>query len=103
EHDAEQRGLPRAVGPEDGEELATLEFEAEPVEERALAEAEREVVDRDDAHLTKAASSARACPSCHCWKVWPAGSVSRTGTTGMPARSAAERSCAVMGDRAWLL
>ena len=85
EQDADQRRLAGAVRAEDGEELAVLELEAEPFEERALAEAEREVVDRDDAHRASAAASARACASCHCWKVRCGGSVSRHRTTGMPA------------------
>ena len=85
EQDADQRRLAGAVRPEHGEQLAPLELEAEPFEQRAVAEPEREVVDGDDAHLARAAASARACASCHCWKVRCGGRVSVTGTTGMPA------------------
>src|SRR5438128_2493488 len=42
EQDPDQRCLAGAVRAEDGEELAALELEVEPVEERALAEPERE-------------------------------------------------------------
>ena len=39
--------LPVPFGPEDGQQLASLELEAEPFEQGAIAEPEREVVDRD--------------------------------------------------------
>ena len=80
-----QRRLARAVRPEHGEQLARLQLEAEPFEQGALTEPEREVVDGDDAHRASAAASARAWSSCHCWKVRCGGRVSVTGTTGMPA------------------
>ncbi len=103
EQDAEQRRLAGAVRPEHGQQLAPLELEAEPFEQRAVAEPQREVVDCDDAHLESAAASARACRSCHCWKVRPGGRVSVTGTTGMPALWAAARRRAVMGETACAL
>src|SRR4029077_16320454 len=100
----EQRGLARAVRPENREELAPLELEVEPFEERALAELEREIVEPNDGHrFANAGASARAWRSCHCWKVSPGGSVSLTGTTGIPACRAASRRLAVMGETAWLL
>ena len=49
EQDAEQRRLAGAVRAEDGEQLAPLELEArDRLEERALAEAQRELVDGDE-------------------------------------------------------
>ena len=103
EQDAEQRRLARAVRPEHGQQLAPLELEAEPFEQGAVTEPECEVVDGDDAHRARAAASARAWPSCHCWKVRCGGRVSVTGTTGIPASCAAARNRAVMGETAWLL
>ena len=103
EQDADQRRLAGAVRPEHREQLAPLELEVEPFEQRAVAEPERQVVDCDDAHLASAAASARACASCHCWKFRCGGSVSVTGTTGMPAFCAAARSRAVMGETACAL
>ena len=101
EQDPDQRRLARPVRPEHCEELARLELEAQVLEECPHAEAQREIVDPDDAHaFASAAASARACPSCHRWKVRPGGRVSRTATTGMPALSAAERRRAVMGETA---
>ena len=103
EQDPDQRCLAGAVRAEDGEELAALELEVEPVEERALAEPEREVLYYDDAHFRRAVASARACSSCHSWNVRPSGRVSATGTIAMPAATAAARNRAVMGETAWLL
>ncbi len=103
EQDAEQRCLPGAVRPKHGQQLAPLELEAEPFEQGAVTEPERQVVDCGDAHLARAAASARAWSSCHCWKVRSGGSVSLIGTTGMPSFCAAERSRAVRGETAWLL
>src|SRR5262249_13765628 len=101
EHDPDQRGLAGAVRAEHGEQLAGLQLEAEILEERAVAEAEREILGDDDAHLFASAdASACTCSSCHCWKLRPAGSVSLTGTTGMPAARAASRSWFVMGETA---
>src|SRR5439155_24716763 len=101
EQDAEQRRLAGAVRPEDGQQLALLELEAEPFEQGAVAEPEREVVDCDDAHPARAAASARAWPSCHCWNVRCGGSVALTGTTGMPAVWAAARRRGVTGGMSW--
>ena len=103
EQDAEQRRLAGAVGPEDGQQLAPLELEAEPFEQGAITEPERQVVDCDDAHLARAAASARTWSSCHCWKLTSGGRVSRTGTTGMPAFCAVARSRVVRGETAWAL
>src|SRR5215471_4548308 len=77
EQDADQGGLSGAVRAEDGEQLPALELEAEPFEQRAVAEAQREVVDCDDAHFASASASARASASCHRWKLSPVGRVSR--------------------------
>ena len=106
EQDPDQRRLAGAVRPEHGEELALAELEAQAVPERALAEAEREVVGRTTtgsviaAAPRRAASPARAATSgtTRC-----GGSVSVTPTTGMPAFAAASRMRCVIGDTAWLL
>ena len=102
-----KRGLAGAVRSEHCEHLAAGEVEGQSVPEHSLAEAQAEARDRDDrvggAHLESAARSARACASCHCWNVRPGGSVSVTGTTGMPAFSAALRSLDVIAEIAWLL
>ena len=82
EQDPDQRRLAGAVRPEHREQLALLELEVEPFEQRAVAEPERQVVDCDDAHLARAAASARACASCHCWKLRCGGSVSVTRHDG---------------------
>ena len=74
--------LPVPFGPSTASSSPRSSSKLEPFEQRALAEAERQVVDADDAHLARAAASARAWSSCHCWKVRCGGSVSVTGTTG---------------------
>jgi len=101
--DPEERRLPRAVRAEDSEELGTLELEAQVVPEHAVAEAEAELLDGEDAHPPNARASARTWSSCHCWNVRCGGSVSVTPTTGMPAAVASFRMPEVIGDVVWLL
>ena len=102
EQDPDQCALARAVRAEHCEELAALELEVEPREQPALAEANAEAADGDDAHASARASACTSA-SCHDCQVWPAGSVSVTGTIATPAARAAARTRDVIGDTAWLL
>src|SRR5581483_4817183 len=103
EEDAKQRRLAGAVRAEHREELVALELEREVVPEHALAEAQAEPLDRDDAHRPSACASARTWLSCHAWNVRCDGRVSAMPTVGTPACSASSRMRAVTGDVAWLL
>jgi hypothetical protein len=67
EQDPQERGLPRAVRPEHGEELASAELEAQVVPQLTRAEAEGQVLNADDAQRASARFSAVICRSCHCW------------------------------------
>ena len=76
EQDADERRLAGAVRAEHRHELARVQVEAEVVPQEPRPEPERERARLDDrrcgrGHRSSARSSASACRSCHCWKVWP--------------------------------
>ena len=101
-----QGGLAGAIGPQHTYELAGFDIEADVRQHLAVADAQRDVIERDDAHEfgpVSALSSASSSPSTQSWNETLGGIVSVTPMTGTFDLAAISRSRSVSFSDTWLL
>src|SRR5262249_51807400 len=103
---AHQCCLAGAVGPQHADELAGFDAKAHVGQHPAVADAQRDVIERNDAHEfgpVSALSSASSSPSTQSWNETFGGIVSVTPTTGTLDLAATSRSRSVSFSDTWLL